>query len=92
MIGNERFSPLRFVSETKESTPDRISDRWTKMSELKLLLEAGADPNLPDENGETPEQSVLRSLSFHERSLKLKKHSKNQDLTRLSECYGATLS
>ena len=33
----------------------------TKMSQLKLLLEAGADPNLPDANGETPEQFLLKS-------------------------------
>ena len=34
------------------------------MSKLKLLLEAGADPNLSDGDGETPEQCLLRRLKY----------------------------
>ena len=46
------------------------SDHKTKMSKLKLLLEAGADPNLSDEDGETPEQYLLRVVTSQRRTRK----------------------
>ena len=31
-----------------------VADRWWKLEAIKLVLESGADPNIPNENGRTP--------------------------------------
>ena len=46
--------------------PFAAQDHRKSMSKLKLLLEAGADPNLPDGDGETPEQYLLSLLNSDE--------------------------
>ena len=64
--------------------PFTSQDHRNNMSKLKLLLEAGANPNLPDGDGETPEQYLLESLNLAE----IKgKESEVYEMVGMLRCY-----
>lgn len=65
------------------------NDHKTKMSKLKLLLEAGAHPNLPDDFEETPESYLLETLNLYKNKGKESEEEESEiyEIVGMLRCY-----